>query len=118
MLNFCQSVVGYFDGMGLDPADISHQDMLDIGVCYQGMPGYRKRTGFIPLEQVTADDVDPLWREVTSCDDQLRDDSELNDAEDDTPTITRSVDRWDSKLEGWNGESKPKTNTWDADPAD
>ena len=117
MLNFCQNVVGYIDGLGLDPADISPQDMLDIGVCYQRLPGCRSsRTQFIPIDQITDDDVDPLWREVTSCDDQLWDDSELNDTEDDTRTNSQFVEHWDSDEVDLDAESKP--STWNADPAD
>lgn len=112
MLNFCQSVVGYIEGLGLDPADISHQDMLDIGVCYKGMPGCRKRTGFVPLDQIAAEDVDPLWFEMTSCGNPIWDDLKVKDAYDDIPFD----DQWDSDEIGLDAESEQLD--WDTDPTD
>ena len=107
MRNFCASVVGYIDGLGLDPATVTLQDLLDIGIHYYRVPGQRNAS-FIPIEEITTEDIEPLWLATTSYGDD-------DDDDDDTTPPTGDDDSTDEiqvKSEVNIGQEIPFESCW------
>lgn len=60
MRNFTHGITKFIEGMGLDPAAVSQEDLLDLGVnYYERLPGQRGH--YVSIEELTEKDIDPIW---------------------------------------------------------